>query len=92
MRAEEQDRLIKSLQENVGKAESAYKASPFLQQLNQKYADALAAAKAAARDERGLRNEYGDRAEVAIKQLRGALLESGDEEFATTEGAVDRPQ
>jgi hypothetical protein len=75
-----------------GDIDSARRAASVQRQeaIDKAYAEALAAAKAAARDERGLRNEYGDKADIALKQLKSALVDSGDEEFATTEGSVER--
>jgi predicted DNA-binding protein (UPF0251 family) len=78
---------------NVAAAKRAFEASDYQKKLNDLYANARNAAKSAVDNEKTLRAEYGDEnAKAAVKRLREALVESGDEEYATSEGSVERPQ
>lgn len=78
---------------NIASAKRAFEASDYQKRLNDLYAEARKAAKDTLKYESSLRAEYGDEnAKAAVKRLREALVESGDEEYATSEGSVERPQ
>ncbi len=75
----------------VKAAQAEYENSPLKKSLDYAYQQARRAATQTVSNQDALKKAYGDeRASEIVRELSGALLDTGEEDYVTTEGSVPR--